>query len=74
MINKAFTKAEKENDTIYHDLVPSEDKLSIIEKKIMVKPHTISENIKFSDDKDPFGKLIPFAVTEKLSIYQVFIK
>jgi hypothetical protein len=67
--------AEKENDVIYHDTVLSEAKLPAIEKKAMVKPVPLPlDSIRLPTDKDPFGKLVPFAVTEKLSVYQVLQK
>jgi hypothetical protein len=68
----ALQTAEKENDVIYHDAVLSEAKLPAIEKKAMVKPVPLPlDSIRLATDKDPFGKLVPFAVTEKLSVYQV---
>lgn len=67
-ITSAFQTAERENDTIYHDTVPSDAKLPQIEKKTIVKPTPIPAWV---FEKDPFGKLIPFAITEKLSVYQV---
>lgn len=67
-ITKAFQQAEKENDTIYHDTVPSESNLPPIEKKSIVKPTPLP-----IPEKDPFERLIPFAITQKLSIYQVSV-
>jgi len=68
-IIKLFQSAEKENDTIYHDTVPANP--PAIEKKAVAKPAPLPADIlKLPQDKDPFYKLIPFAITEKLSIYQ----
>lgn len=68
-----FQAAEKENDTIYHDTVPVESKIPSIEKKQVAKAVPVGDSVKLAPEKDPFNKLIPFAITEKLSIYQVFI-
>jgi hypothetical protein len=68
---KAFETAEKENDTIYHDTVPPENKIPPLEKKAMVKPTPLPEGIRLAADKDPFSKIVPFGIAEKLSIYQV---
>jgi len=68
-IQKGLLQAEKENDTIYHDIVPALGKLSSIEAKTMVKPTPFTETAKFPVEKDPFGKLIPYYITEKLSVY-----
>eukprot|EP01119_Soliformovum_irregulare_P009995 TRINITY_DN2416_c0_g1_i1.p1 TRINITY_DN2416_c0_g1~~TRINITY_DN2416_c0_g1_i1.p1 ORF type:complete len:831 (-),score=256.75 TRINITY_DN2416_c0_g1_i1:39-2456(-) len=63
--------AEKENDTIYHETVPQIGALASIEGKAMVKPTPVSlESLMLPSDRDPFRNLVPFAVTEKLSIYQ----
>src|SRR4051812_25906952 len=68
---KLFQAAEKENDTIYHDTVPSN--IPAVEKKAVAKTTSLPADVsRLSPDKDPFYKLIPFAITEKLSIYQVF--
>lgn len=68
-IEKARAQAERENDTIYHDTVPVEARLAAIEAKAIVKPTPVADQIGTAFP-DLFAKLIPFAVTEKLSIYQ----
>jgi len=65
--------AEKDNDTIYHDTVPSEAKLGSLEKRVFAKAAPLPESVRLSGDRDPFSRLVPFAITEKLSIYQVSI-
>lgn len=70
VIVKAHEAAEKENDTIYHDTVPASSSLPLIERKSMAKPLPLPENAVLTREKDPFLKLIPFAITEKLSVYQ----
>ena len=51
--------------------MPSETSLGEVEKKVIVKGLPIPENIlKLDKEVDPFSKLIPFAITEKLSVYQ----
>lgn len=67
---KSFETSEKENDTIYHDTVPSDSVLSSLEKRALAKCTPLPESVKLSLDRDPFVKLIPFAITEKLSVYQ----
>lgn len=74
VISAALHNAEKENDSIYHDPVPHESKLALIEKKPIVKPVPIPETVHLTGDRDPFYRLVPFAITEKLSIYQVKIQ
>eukprot|EP01117_Protostelium_nocturnum_P017320 TRINITY_DN7038_c0_g1_i1.p1 TRINITY_DN7038_c0_g1~~TRINITY_DN7038_c0_g1_i1.p1 ORF type:complete len:805 (+),score=310.62 TRINITY_DN7038_c0_g1_i1:178-2592(+) len=67
---KTLESCEKDNDTIYNDPIPHESKLPSIERKTIVKALPLPESCNLSADKDPFGKLIPFAITEKLSTYQ----
>eukprot|EP01114_Cavostelium_apophysatum_P013019 TRINITY_DN3067_c0_g1_i3.p1 TRINITY_DN3067_c0_g1~~TRINITY_DN3067_c0_g1_i3.p1 ORF type:complete len:562 (-),score=185.11 TRINITY_DN3067_c0_g1_i3:92-1777(-) len=62
--------AEKENDLIYHDTVPPEARLINLEKRGVAKPVPLPETIRLTPDRDPFTKLVPFAITEKLSVYQ----
>jgi hypothetical protein len=38
----------------------------------MVKPIRLTDTMRLAPDQDPFTKLVPFVITEKLSIYQVF--
>ena len=63
-------KAEKENDTIYHDTVPNEAKLGGVEKKSIVKCLPFTDIFQSANFTDPFVKIVPFVITQKLSIYQ----
>jgi len=70
VISAALQTAEKENDNIYHEPVPNESKLAPIEKKPIVKAIPLPESVHLIGEKDPFYRLVPFAITEKLSVYQ----
>eukprot|EP01097_Dermamoeba_algensis_P006110 TRINITY_DN3854_c0_g1_i1.p1 TRINITY_DN3854_c0_g1~~TRINITY_DN3854_c0_g1_i1.p1 ORF type:complete len:877 (+),score=270.26 TRINITY_DN3854_c0_g1_i1:258-2633(+) len=66
-VSIASAKAERENDRIFHELVPSLNSLPSIEplKKAMVKPI----HVQVSNDANLFTKLIPFATHQASSIY-----
>ncbi|KAF2070314.1 hypothetical protein CYY_008367 [Polysphondylium violaceum] len=57
--------AKKDNDTIYHDMVPPEHKLTPIEKKSIAKSIPLPE-ISFVD---PFNNLVPYSVKEDAAYY-----
>eukprot|EP01135_Chromosphaera_perkinsii_P008916 Nk52_evm26s1524 gene=Nk52_evmTU26s1524 len=61
--------AKKENNLIYHDLVPSLEALSIIQKAAMVKPSPPDLTDAKVVGEDLFGKLIPFWVHQTASVY-----
>eukprot|EP01132_Coremiostelium_polycephalum_P004270 gene4270-5343_t len=65
VIVKYHESAEKDNDTIYHDVVPPAHKLQPLEKKGLAKALPLPE-LTFVD---PFTSLIPFSVKEDAAIY-----
>ncbi|EGG16375.1 ALG-2 interacting protein X [Cavenderia fasciculata] len=65
IIIKAFESAKKDNDTIYHDVVPQSHKLSALEKKPMAKSLPIPE----ITSSDPFSHLVPYSVKEDAAFY-----
>ncbi|XP_069776849.1 programmed cell death 6-interacting protein isoform X2 [Narcine bancroftii] len=67
-ISRALTAAKKDNDFIYHDRVPDIKDLEPIGKASLVKftPVNVPMSQKFTD---LFGKMIPLAVQQALSIY-----
>ncbi|EFA77580.1 ALG-2 interacting protein X [Heterostelium album PN500] len=65
IITKYYESSKKDNDTIYHDIVPQPHKLAPIEKKSIAKAAPIPELIQH----DPFINLIPYAVKEDAAIY-----
>eukprot|EP01105_Mastigella_eilhardi_P021503 TRINITY_DN520_c0_g1_i1.p1 TRINITY_DN520_c0_g1~~TRINITY_DN520_c0_g1_i1.p1 ORF type:complete len:663 (-),score=163.95 TRINITY_DN520_c0_g1_i1:994-2937(-) len=65
-VTKAFLTAEKENDSIYHDTVPSTAALSTLSGKPMVAPVVVDP----IPVEDPFSALVPFAVRQSLTLYQ----
>ena len=66
IVGSAHRIAANDNAKIYHERVPTE--LPPIEGKVMVKNVEFQDQI-FSADQDPFGRLIPVAVTAALTSY-----
>eukprot|EP01133_Synstelium_polycarpum_P011610 gene11610-13554_t len=65
IVTKAFEAAQKDNDTIYHDIVPPPHKLQPIEKKSIAKALPLPEVVVH----DPFSQLIPYSVKEDSAYY-----
>eukprot|EP01135_Chromosphaera_perkinsii_P007816 Nk52_evm8s1020 gene=Nk52_evmTU8s1020 len=63
------TVAEKDNDTIYHELVPSSDRLEDIEPLEMVSATPFLKDLREVAGDDIFGRLIPLSVHEASSLY-----
>jgi len=71
---EAKDQAVKDNELIYHDILPSEASLLIIEKLPAATPITIQEVYANPDvskliGPDIFARLIPLAVHESASVY-----
>jgi hypothetical protein len=74
LCSEAKAQGVKDNDLIYHDILPSEASLPSIEKLPPAAPITIQEvygNAEVSNliGPDIFGRLIPLAVHESASVY-----
>jgi hypothetical protein len=74
LCSEAKTQAQKDNDLIYHEILPSEASLPQIEKLPAAAPITIQEIFSNPDvskliGPDIFGKLVPLAVHESASVY-----
>jgi hypothetical protein len=74
LCSEAKTQAQKDNDLIYHEILPSEASLPQIEKLPAAAPITIQEIFGNPDvskliGPDIFGKLVPLAVHESASVY-----
>jgi hypothetical protein len=74
LCSEAKAQGVKDNDLIYHDILPSEASLPAIEKLPTAAPITIQEvygNAEVSKliGPDIFGRLIPLAVHESASVY-----
>ena len=74
LCSEAKVQAVKDNDLIYHDILPSEAALPIIEKLPPAAPITIQEvysNAEVSKliGPDIFIRLVPLAVHESASVY-----
>jgi hypothetical protein len=72
--SEAKAQAVKDNDLIYHDILPSEASLPQIDKLPAAAPITIQEVYTNPDvskliGPDIFGRLIPLAVHESASVY-----
>jgi hypothetical protein len=71
---EAKTQAQKDNDLIYHEILPSEASLPQIDKLPAAAPITIQEIFGNPDvskliGPDIFGRLVPLAVHESASVY-----
>ena len=74
LCTEAKDQATKDNDLIYHDILPSEAALPAIEKLPAAPPITIQEVYKNPDvakliGPDIFARLVPLAVHESASVY-----
>ena len=70
VVAKAKSTAEKENDTIYHERVPSQEQLAKLPQKAMVKSLPPGD-LTLKSDKDPFSSLVPFHILQSASVYNV---
>ncbi len=68
-------QAQKDNDLIYHDILPSENSLPAVEKLTAATPmalqqiYALPEVEKVIITPDPFAKLVPLQVHESASLY-----
>jgi hypothetical protein len=74
IITDAKSTAQKDNDFIFHQLVPSEPQLPAIGKLSLAKPTSLTDLYKADDVQriiggDLFAKLIPMSVTQSASMY-----
>jgi len=69
LVRKALDHAKQNNDFIYHDLVPSQDKLTAIKGVSLVKEIGFSVSDAEVMGKDIFGRLVPIEAYETISIY-----
>ena len=73
-ISDSKATAQKDNDFIYHQLVPNEPQLPAIGKLSLAKPTSLTELYKPEEVQriiggDLFAKLIPMSVTQSASMY-----
>ncbi|XP_032218255.2 programmed cell death 6-interacting protein [Nematostella vectensis] len=68
-IKRGFVEAEKDNNLIYHDMIPSVDTLAVIGRASLAKSLPLSKpaSINFID---MFTKLVPMAVHGALTAYE----
>ncbi|TPX34133.1 hypothetical protein SeMB42_g07358 [Synchytrium endobioticum] len=66
-----LARAEKDNNIIYLDIIPSLENLSPIQKAEMVSPTPVPDLTALTDVVGPplFAKLVPFAVHQAVSLY-----
>ena len=69
LAKKALEQAIQNNDFIYHDLVPTPDKLTAIKGVSLAKEIGFSVSDAEVMGKDIFGKLVPIEAYETVSIY-----
>ncbi|KAK4698817.1 hypothetical protein P7C70_g7451, partial [Phenoliferia sp. Uapishka_3] len=75
LVSEARTKAQKDNDLVYNDVVPSEASLPVIEKgKEVAEPIAIHDVYATPDVQkivgpDLFARLVPLSVHESASMY-----
>ena len=74
LIAEKKASISRDNDMVYHDIVPSSETLEEIEKVAAVKPILFSElyppeEVARVVGNDIFTKLVPLAVTEAASLY-----
>lgn len=74
IVTDAKSVAQKDNDFIFHQLVPSEAQLPAIGKLSLAKPTSLTELYKPDEVQriiagDLFSKLIPMSVTQSASMY-----
>ena len=73
-IQEKIVQANKDNDFIYHDIIPSEASLSAVPKVVAAKAITISDIYQGQDVQriighDIFQRIVPMSVTESASLY-----
>jgi len=73
-VRDKLTSTVKDNDFIYHQLVPAEASLSAVQKMAAAKAIPVSELYQGQDIQriigpDIFQKIVPMAVTESASLY-----
>ncbi len=64
-----LTNAEKENDFIYHEKIPSTDELEQIDGVILVKPIGFDPLDTSVSGTDLFASLLPLNVVMSVSMY-----
>ncbi|BFZ54912.1 bck1-like resistance to osmotic shock [Savitreella phatthalungensis] len=74
LLNEKLAASKKENDVIYHDVVPKESALSAIPKLVSAKPISLHDLYAGQDvgqviGPDIFQKLVPMSVHESASVY-----
>lgn len=69
LINKKVDLAKKENDFIYHQPIPSADKLTAVKGASLVKPIPFSVSDPQVLGRDIFGNLVPIEVHVTSSLY-----
>jgi len=68
-INRTYAEDHKDNDLIYHDMIPHEANLSTIGRATLAKPLHLSKPA--SDNfMDIFTKMVPMAVHNALVAYE----
>lgn len=68
-IKRTHAEADKDNNLIYHDMIPSNDKMAVIGRAALAKQLPLSKPA--SDNfMDMFPKLVPMAVHNALVAYE----
>ena len=67
-IKRTLRESEKDNEFIYHELVPSLDNLAATGRAALAKPLPLSKPAS-SNFTDLFAKLVPMAVHQALQAY-----
>ncbi|TTO63372.1 Tyrosine-protein phosphatase non-receptor type 23 [Bagarius yarrelli] len=70
VIGGKFNSAKKDNDFIYHELVPGLDTLAVVKGASLVKPLPVSTTDPNTTGPDLFSKLVPLAAHEASSVYR----
>mmetsp|Transcript_22620 Transcript_22620/g.37299 ORF Transcript_22620/g.37299 Transcript_22620/m.37299 type:complete len:811 (-) Transcript_22620:609-3041(-) len=77
-VDRALQGAVKDNDTIYHEVVPSIANLAALDKKSMVKP-VVPSDIALdaasaaAAQRDPWADLLPVAMQQALVAYRAAV-
>lgn len=69
LVTKALEQAKQNNDFVYHDVVPTQDKLTAIKGVSLVKEIGFSVSDAEVMGKDIFGRLVPIEAYQTISIY-----
>lgn len=69
VINKKSEAAKKENDFIFHEMIPSQDKLTAVKGASLVKPIPFSVSDPEVIGHDIFGQLVPLEAHVTTSVY-----